>query len=463
MFFDSHAHLDGNSFGSELDIVIRRAFDEGVSGIITVGASANPDVMREALDIAARYERIYAAVGVHPHDADRATEETYEVLQELASRSDVVAIGETGLDYHYGFSSRKGQQAAFERQIELAARADKPIVVHCREAEDDCMAIISSARLPSPPGVVHCFTKGYEDAKRWLDLGFILSIPGVVTFRKNALALCDTVRKVSIDRLLVETDSPYLAPEPMRGRRNEPAFIRHTVGAIATIKGLTLEDAARVTALNARRLFGICDPEADKPKLVYPIRDSLYVNVTNRCTLRCTFCPKWRDWYVKGHNLRLGRDPDVTELTGAIVSASPERYHEVVFCGYGEPLLRPDVVKSIAALIKARGIRTRVNTDGLANLIHGRDIVEELSGLIDAMSISLNAPDRYTYARICPSRYGEDAFDAVCEFIQRCRALIPEVVATVVELPGLDIEACKRLADQVLLVPLRVRPYNEVG
>jgi TatD DNase family protein len=464
MFFDSHAHLDRHSFGDDLDAVIARAFDAGVTGIVTVGASADPAHMREAIDLARRHDRIRAAVGIHPHAADAATEASFAALAELLPDPLVVALGETGLDFHYDLSSREGQRRVFGRQVALAAEAGKPLVIHCREAEEECLAVLAAGPLPDPPGVIHCFGGDLATARRWLELGFVLSIPGIVTFRKGVDALHDAVRNVPLDRLLVETDAPWLAPVPMRGKgRNEPAFVRYTVEAVARLRGLAIEDVARVTALNARRLFGIADPDAEQPRLVYAIRDSLYVNVTNRCTLRCTFCPKWKDWYVKGHNLRVGRDPGVEELRAALEAEGIEKYKEIVFCGYGEPLLRLDVVASLAAWVKARGGRTRVNTDGLASLVHGRDVPAELAGLIDSVSVSLNAPDPATYARCCPSKYHEAAFDAVRSFILRCRDFIPEVVATVVDLPGLDIDATRRLAEEELGVPLRVRPYNDMG
>jgi TatD DNase family protein len=248
----------------------------------------------------------------------------------------------------------------------------------------------------------------------------------------------------------------------MRGRPNEPAFVRHTVDAVARIKGLSSGDVARITGRNARRLFGIEDPEGDPPQLCYAIRDSLYVNVTNRCTLHCTFCGKFRDFVVKGHNLAVGRDPEPAELRAALAAADPSRYREVVFCGYGEPLLRLDVVKDLARELKAAGRRTRVNTDGLASLVLGRDVPGELAGLIDVASVSLNAPDAATYARHCRSRYGEAAWQAACEFIRRAAGILPEVWATAVELPGLDVDACRRVAEG-LGARFRSRPYNDLG
>ncbi|MBM4396314.1 MAG: YchF/TatD family DNA exonuclease [Deltaproteobacteria bacterium] len=478
MFFDSHAHLDRRSFGDEVEAVVARAAEAGVVGIVAIGSGATGADMTEAVECARRHPGadgrgppIRAAVGVHPHEADRAGPEAWETLARLVGEPEVVAVGETGLDFHYAFSSREGQVAAFRRQIGVATAAGLPLVVHCREAEAACLEVLRSVPLPDPPGVIHCFTSGAEAARAWRDMGFLLSIPGVVTFR-NAEPLLDAVRSLPVDALLVETDSPYLAPVPFRGRRNEPAHVRHTVEAIAALKCLSVEDVARVTRVNAERLFGIAAEGASAPRLAYVIRDSLYVNMTNRCTLRCTFCGKHRrargpgsDYTVKGHDLRVGRDPPVEAIVAAIEAEDPGRRSEVVFCGYGEPLLRLDDVRAIAGGLKAGrpGVRIRVNTDGLASLVHGRDVPAELAGLVDVVSVSLNAPDAATYARICPSRHGEAAFHAVCDFLRRAREVLPEVWATAVALPGLDVEACRRLAEATLGVRFRARPYDDVG
>ena len=462
MYFDSHAHLQREFYGDEVEEVVARAFAAGVTGIVASGSGADPAEMVEAVDLAARHAWIRAAVGVHPHEAAKATGASFEAVDRLLAGERVVALGEVGLDFHYDLSPRDVQMDVFRRQVATATRAGKPLVIHCREAHDACVEVLAAAARPERPGVVHCFTADLPTARRYLDLGFMVSIPGVVTFR-NAGPLADAVRAIPLDRMLVETDAPFLAPVPMRGRPNEPAFVRHTVEAIARLRGMSADDVARVTALNARRLFGIADPEADAPRLAYAIRDSLYVNMTNRCTLRCTFCAKSRDYHVKGHNLRIARDPPVEALRAAIEAEDPSRFREVVFCGYGEPLLRLDDVKALAAWLKGRGARVRVNTDGLASLVHGRDVARELAGLVDAVSVSLNAPDAATYARLCPSRHGEDAFAAVLAFLRRAREVIPEVTATVVALPGLDVEACRRLAEDDLGVGFRARQFDDLG
>jgi TatD DNase family protein len=462
MFFDSHAHLDRHHFKDDVLEVLARAREAGVGGIVTVGSGASPSIMEEAVSLARDHDDVWAAVGVHPHEADQASPESFQAIERLLADPRTVALGEIGLDHHYDLSSRSGQLAVFRKQVAMAAEADLPMVIHCRDAHAECLEVLASARLPSRVGVVHCFTGDLETARRYVALGFVISIPGVVTF-PTAGPLIDAVRGLLSERLLIETDSPYLAPVPRRGRRNEPAFVRYTAEAVARIKGLSVEDVGRITDLNARRLFGLDVGDGVEARLVYSIRDSLYVNMTNRCTLRCTFCRKFSDWVVKGHNLRLPDDPPVEELLAALERTQIERYEEVVFCGYGEPLRRVDEVKTLAAWVKARGKKVRINTDGLASLVHGRDVAGELAGLVDTLSVSLNAPDAVTYARYCRSSYGEAAFDAVVAFLRRARDVVPDVVATAVALPDLDVEAVRRLAEQDLGVRFRLRPMDDMG
>jgi len=195
---------------------------------------------------------------------------------------------------------------------------------------------------------------------------------------------------------LLETDAPFLTPQPRRGKRNEPAFVTYAADKLAEIKGLSSRDIARITSLNASLLFGIGGKDKTA-KIVYQIRKSLYLNLTNRCTNNCCFCVRNDTTYVKGHNLKLSQEPSIEELWQATTAEDPGRYQEVVFCGLGEPTLRLEVIKEIARRLKTRGIRVRLNTNGQGNLIHARNILPELEGLIDAISVSLNAEDKEKY------------------------------------------------------------------
>jgi len=458
---DSHAHLQFDRLFEDLPGVLARARAEGVEWVITVGT--DPDDNRRAADLARREPMVRAAVGFHPHTASQVKAVDWPALEELAQRPEVVALGEFGLDYHYEHSPRRVQREVFAEGVRLAARLDLPLVVHTREAEADTLAVLDAAdRLPR--GVFHCFTGSPALAEEAVRRGFHVSFSGIVTFPRSE-AVREAARRVPLDRLLVETDAPYCAPVPVRGRTNEPAYVVHVVRRLADLYGLAEADLRRITRRNAARLFGLPLPDAE-PTLVYPIRRSLYVNLTNRCTNRCTFCPRSRGpehLVVKGHDLRLEREPEAEEVVSALEAARAETYDEVVFCGFGEPTLRLDALLAVAREVKRRwGTAVRLDTNGHGSAVAGRDIVPDLVGLVDAVSVSLGAADAETYARLCrPSLPG--AFEAVCAFIRACRGRIPRVRATAVAVPGLDLEAVRRLAVEDLGASFRVRPYNEVG
>ncbi|RMG60511.1 MAG: YchF/TatD family DNA exonuclease [Deltaproteobacteria bacterium] len=454
--FDSHTHLDIPPLSDDPDAVVQRARESGVGWMVTIGIDL--ESCRENIRFAERYDGVFAAVGIHPHNADEADDGAMEDLKELAGHPRVVAVGETGLDFYRNYADRSAQEEAFRRHIRLAKEVGKPLIIHDREAHGRVMEILQEEGPPERGVLFHCFSGSLDFAKRLIDMGFYLSIPGVVTYR-NAKKIVQVVENVTIDRLLIETDAPYLTPEPHRGKPNEPALIVHTAERIAQLKGLSLKDVGRVTATNAFLFFGI--QERFETKLAYEIRNSLYLNVTNRCTNRCVFCSKRKDFFVKGHYLKLDREPTVEEILEAAGDVTP--YDEVVFCGFGEPTLRLEEIKTLARILRERGARKiRLNTDGLANLVHGRNVVPELAGVIDSVSVSLNAPDAATYARLCPNPYGEASFQFLLDFVRESRKHFREVQVTVVDLPGLDVEACRRLAEE-LGVPLRVREYNEVG
>ena len=244
---DSHCHLDDEKFDADREQVIERALAAGVELMLAIGTGGELDV---AIRQAERYPFLYATIGVHPHDAAKATPETFARLHDLAGHPKVLAIGEIGLDYHYDFSPRDVQRAVFDRQLELAADVRKPIVIHTREAWEDTMARVTA--LPYG-GIMHCFTGNAAQARQAVALGFHLGFGGVLTFPK-AESLREAARITPEDRLLVETDCPYLAPVPHRGKRNEPAFVVDTARRLAQVRGTTLEAIAACTTRNFRNL-----------------------------------------------------------------------------------------------------------------------------------------------------------------------------------------------------------------
>jgi TatD DNase family protein len=455
---DSHSHIYGKEFAPDFTQVMERAREAGISTIMAVGADLESS--REACALAAAYDHVYCSVGIHPHDADRVTEKCYEVVRGMAvANPKVVAIGEIGLDFFRDRSPRPAQEEVFRRFIRLARDLALPIIIHDRDAHDRILAIMKEERAGEVGGVLHCFSGDLEMARECIDMGFKISIPGTVTYATNE-ALREVVRGVKIEHMLVETDAPYLTPVPHRGKRNEPAYVRLTAERVAELKGLTLEDVGRITSLNTRKLFNLPEPHGHAT-VAYMIRNSLYLNVTNRCSNRCIFCAKFDDFMVKGHELKLSHEPAFAEVMAAI-DATDAEYAEVVFCGYGEPLIRLDLVKEVATELKRRGLRVRVNTDGQANLVHGRNIVPELAGLVDVVSVSLNAADAETYDRLCNTPFGAAGFQGVCEFLVEAKKHIPKVVASAVGLPGLDVSKVRELAES-LGVEFRDREYQEVG
>lgn len=454
---DSHAHLDAKPFAADLDAVIERARDKGVEHLLTVGCDLESS--RASVDLALRYPNIYASVGIHPHDASSVNDSVMDELNRMIeSVGKVVAVGETGLDFYRDHSPRDLQRSAFRRHIQLAKATGKPLIIHDRDAHDEVIRIMQEENAAEAGGVLHCFSGNLEMARKCVEMGFYISFAGPLTYPKNE-ELRSIAQALPIDVMLIETDCPYLSPQKWRGKRCEPAYVRATAEKLAEIKGLTIEDVARITSLNAWRLFGIGDVD-QSTRIAYVIRNSLYLNITNRCTNSCTFCAKFSDFTVKGHQLCLQREPSVDEVMNAI--GDPSSYDEVVFCGYGEPLLRLDLVKEVARFLKEKGITVRINTDGQANLVHGRNILPELAGLIDSISVSLNAPDAATYQKICHSEFGEQGYEALKTFLVEAKKHIPSVTATAVTLPGIDVDACRKVAEG-LGVEFRERVYNEVG
>lgn len=251
---DSHCHLDEPRFADDQAEVMERAQAAGVATLVTIGASNGRGANHVAVELAARHASVFATVGIHPHEASLVDDALLAELEELARRPKVVAIGETGLDYYYDQSPRDVQQEVFRRFLDLARRLGLPVSIHLRDAYDDAIRILQEERGQEIGGVIHCFSGDRPTARRMLDLGFDLSFSGVVTF-KNAEELRAVAREVPADRYLVETDAPFLAPMPHRGKRNEPAFVRYTAACVAEVRGERLEDVARQSTANARRCF----------------------------------------------------------------------------------------------------------------------------------------------------------------------------------------------------------------
>jgi TatD DNase family protein len=251
---DSHCHLDDARFDPDREAVIERARAAGVETMLAVGTGSGPPDLEAGIRLADAHPGMHASVGVHPHDAAKAAPETFDRLRELLAHAKVVAIGEIGLDYHYNFSPPEVQREVFARQLEIARAAGVPVIIHTREAWPDTLRLLEEAGAGS--GIMHCFSGGPQEAEQVLALGFYVSFAGVVTFPK-ALRVQAAARMVPLDRLLIETDAPYLAPVPHRGKRNEPAFVVETARKVAELRAAAVEEIAAATTGNFRRLFGL--------------------------------------------------------------------------------------------------------------------------------------------------------------------------------------------------------------
>lgn len=252
---DSHAHIAMEGYEGGTAAVVERALAAGVRHIVCVGAGGDLDEARSAIETARRFQGVSAICGVHPHEAEQVDDALWQGIEQICAEPEVVAVGETGLDFHYNASPAEIQERVFRRHVQLARRLRKPLCIHTRNAEPETARLLREEKAQEVGGVIHCFSGTTRFGLEMIAFGFYLSIPGIVTFKKPG-ELVETVAEAPLDRLLVETDSPFLAPMPYRGKRNEPAYVVRTLEKIAEIKGISVEEAAAATTANALRLFG---------------------------------------------------------------------------------------------------------------------------------------------------------------------------------------------------------------
>ncbi len=253
MIADSHAHLEMRDFDRDRAEVIKRAEDAGVDLIVTVGTTL--DDCRKAVSIAGKFKNVYAAIGIHPHDVKEIDDGTYDSLRTLAKMDKVVAFGEIGLDFFRNLSPREAQIRRFGEQLEVAGEIGLPVIIHDRDAHKETIDMLERWKREQR-GIIHCFSGDQGMAAKFLDMGFLISIPGAITFGKSE-KLREVVKYIPVASLLLETDAPYITPHPHRGKRNEPAYVVHTARKVAEIKGLSLEELAKVTYQNTKDVFGI--------------------------------------------------------------------------------------------------------------------------------------------------------------------------------------------------------------
>jgi TatD DNase family protein len=257
---DSHAHIDFPQFADDREAMLQRAHDAGVTALLAIGTGPGPEKLDSALPFAESHEWIYATIGIHPHEARQVTPQHLEELATLAKHPKVIAWGEIGLDYFYDHSPREIQHKVFREQMALAHEAKLPIIIHCRDAWPDCLQLIEEVWRPTGiGGIFHCFTGTLEEARRGLDAGFMISFAGNSTYPKTQ-NIRDVARDIPLDRMLIETDSPFLAPLPYRGKRNEPAYVAEVARTLASVRNLSPEELAAATSASFRRFFHLVRP-----------------------------------------------------------------------------------------------------------------------------------------------------------------------------------------------------------
>jgi TatD DNase family protein len=478
---DSHCHLEMPEFDSDLKDVLARMSENGVTHAVSIGSLAQNERIEKTIGIAGLHDNIYTTLGVHPKSPYKDLEGISELFGKYYSKNKkkIVAVGEIGLDYFLPGISKEDfekikikQKELFKFQLRLASANRLPVIVHVRDAYEDAVDILKEY-VKNPDGffggVIHCFSSAERGiADEFLKMGFFISFSGNITYKKND-GLMAVLREIPDEKILIETDSPYLAPQYFRGKRNEPSYVRFVLESAAGEKGVEREKLDYLTVQNTVNLFSLEGVGGFYPAVAYKIRNSVYVNLTNKCTNRCTFCPKYQggktNFCVKGYNLELKKEPSAGEVVSSVFRYY--NFNEIVFCGLGEPTLRIEILKEAAKAVKniAGGIKVRLDTDGLANAVYGRNIAAELEGLIDSVSISLNAQNSALYNAICGPQLtgkGIDAYASVLEFVKESKKHIKNVAVTAIDLPDVDIAYIEELAKN-LGVDFKLRHYNDVG
>lgn len=449
MFIDTHAHLFFDNFNEDLEQVLERAKIAAIDYIII--PSTNLETLEQARLLAEKYEHIYFAAGIHPHDTKNWEDSIIDELKSYSNHKKIVAIGEIGLDYYYDFSPKENQKKAFISQIELALQLNLPIIIHNRDSNEDMMEIMRQYANSGLKAQHHCFAGSLEDARELIEMGHFISFPGNLTYKKMD-SLREIASKIDINNLLLETDSPFLTPVPYRGKRNEPSYIKFVAETISQITGYSLEEVGRATNYNAFNLFGI--GSVGELRFTYPIKDSLYINVTNRCNADCVFCDRKGNAVINGYNLKMSVKDEPSAQKYIEEIGDPSKYKEIVFCGYGEPTLRWEVVKKVAAYVKENGGKTRINTNGHGNFLNKRDITPELKNLIDSVSISLNSVYPEQYAELM--RVDEKMHSEMIDFARKANNYT-KVIMSIVGMSSVDQQKAINFITNEIGVDYRIR------
>lgn len=451
MFIDTHAHLFFENYATDLHDVIEKAFYDGVTRIIVPGTDLKTS--EKAIELAQKYRGIYASVGVHPHDTKDWKSSDIKLFEQLLTEKKVIAVGEIGLDYYYDYSPKEKQIKAFREQLDLAIEKNKPVIIHNREANSDTMQISREYSLLGMKAQYHCYAGTLEEAKELISLGHYISFPGNLTF-KTTEHIREMVKVLGLESLLLETDSPFMTPVPHRGKRNEPAYLVLIAQKLAEIFECSIETVGEITTHNAEKLFKLL--EINEPNYVYKLGNNLYINITNRCNSKCYFCHREDIPFLGGYDLSMSKSAEANSNVYIEKIGNPLDYDEIVFCGYGEPTLRWEVVKEIAKYIKSKGGKTRLDTNGHGNYLNKRDITPELKDIFDLVSVSLNAENKELYSKIM--QIAPEFFDETINFAKLAKQYT-NVVLTAVDLPEIDAKIVEDFVVNSLGFDFKLRYY----
>jgi TatD DNase family protein len=450
--FDSHCHLHFNHFDDDIEKVVENSALLGIRHIMI--PSVDETTAEKSACIAEKYG-LYSSAAFHPgHLPEKGSDENgWLGIRRVLLRPRTVAVGETGLDYHHETFPHDKQIQWFQRHMELAGAIGYPLIVHSRGAEAEVLDQLPASL--AVPVILHCWGGNELLTDQAVSRGYYIGIGGPLTYRKNS-SLRETIARVPKNRLLCETDSPFLSPEPYRGQRNEPAFMRFVIQGIRELWGsdMSIGSTSYILWENAMKAYRL-HPENRRADIVYRLGDSLYVNLTSRCMNSCSFCIKKNTDGLSDYYLVHKDDPSENLVLSTIEAFPIEDCKELVFCGFGEPTLRSELLVKCAKLSSARGVKTRLNTNGLCSSFLSREQVQKLLSSIDSISISLNASGSLEYNRICPSTV-ENPWEHLMSFISLAKASGTRTQVSAVSGSGADMERVNALADRLQL-PLRVR------
>ena len=426
---DSHTHLDHPLFRDDIDDVVTRAVEEGVRAIVNIGY--DPDSARATAGLVDKYPFVYGVVGTHPHNAAGHTLEYELELKTLLDRPRIIGVGEIGLDYYYDHSPRDVQRKVFRRMLWMARLKDKPVVIHCRDAESDVLDILASERMKFR-GIFHAFNHGPAVATRATELGFHLGIGGVATFKKSRLA--DILHAIPLDRVVLETDCPYLAPAPWRGRRNEPGMVARVVDTLTRIHNVPPEDVVRQTTQNFALAMRL--EQKTLPPPVYKIGNRVYIHTTP------DLAPE-----------------KLADLSAGVADA--EMVEEAVICGFYEPLEHIGQVVAVAEKMHSEGVRVRVMTGIRGHAAVGSDAVELLTGIADALTVRLYGATPEQHEKAVMSGMGDAAFESLTDFVAGAVGAGIETECLFVAVSKTKVELCAELAKS-LGAGCTVRKYRSL-